>query len=99
MDLLKKIAFCLILLVSRCHGFSQEISIRGGFNLSEMSIKWNEGTTYKNAKLMPGFHIGPIIDLQKNNHFAFVTDRIIILNKRIKRKTILTLLTKRPCSD
>lgn len=73
MNLFKKIVFGLILLMGNCYGFAQEISIRGGFNLSEMSIKWDGVTTFKNAKLMPGFHVGPIVALSKNNNIAFET--------------------------
>jgi len=60
--------------MSSCYGFSQEISIRGGFNLSQINYKVGDIIVHKDGtKLNPGFNIGPIIDLPITNIFTIET--------------------------
>jgi hypothetical protein len=69
----KKIALCTFLIISSICSFAQEISVRGGFNLSQMLIKWDGEVTSKNVKLMPGFQVGPVINFPINNSLSFET--------------------------
>lgn len=73
MQLFKKVALFLIFLTTINLSYAQEISFRGGLNLSQMLIKSNNETNYENAGLMPGFLLGPVIEISKNNHIAFET--------------------------
>ncbi len=74
MNQFKKFVFLLILFLSSCYGFSQEISIRGGFNLSQINYKAGDIVVHKDGtKLNPGFNIGPIIELPLKNIFTVET--------------------------
>lgn len=76
MNLLKRIVFLLILFLSSCYGFSQEISIRGGFNLSHFRDDDGKVVSKENSS-NPGFHFGPILEIpiikRSTNMFSIET--------------------------
>ena len=67
MNVLKKIIFAVLFLTGSYICSAQEISIRGGFNLSQMRIKLGENIVSKNTSLMPGFQVGPIVAFPLNS--------------------------------
>lgn len=73
MNAFKKIIFSTLLLAVSYICSAQEISIRGGLNLSQMPTKWDGKVTDKNSELKSGYHIGPVIDFHINNLFSCET--------------------------
>lgn len=74
MNLFKKIILITILLSTSSYCLAQEISIRGGFNLSQINYKAGDIVVHKDGtKLNPGFNIGPIIELPLKNIFTVET--------------------------
>lgn len=67
MNVFKKIVFVLLFQAVSNICFTQEVSIRGGFNLSQMPLKSNGQVIDKNSNLKTGLHFGPIIDFRINN--------------------------------
>ena len=90
MNILKKIIFSTFLLVGSYICSAQEISLRGGLNLSQMLIQWDGAVITKNAKLMPGFQIGPVINFSIDNDLSFETG-LLYLTKGIKEIGHLTV--------
>jgi hypothetical protein len=88
MNVLKKVIFALILLGGSNICFAQEISIRGGFNLSQMQDKFNGEIVSDNPKLKPGFSIGPVIGLPIYSFLSLETGLIYstkgLLNKGLR---------------
>ena len=74
MNVPKKIIFAVLLSVGSYVCSAQEISIRGGFNLSQFQYQ-REGNVVPRdgTKLKPGFNIGPIIDIPLQNIFSVET--------------------------
>jgi len=60
MNVFKRIVFCTLLLKGSSICFGQEISIRGGYNLSKISFK-QENRKIEGVQNNPGFNAGPII--------------------------------------
>jgi hypothetical protein len=85
MNAFKKIIFAAFLLSGSYICFAQEISIRGGFNLSRMLEKYNGEIITDNPKLNPGFHAGPIICFHFTNNLSFETG-ILYSTKGLLRK-------------
>ena len=73
MNVLKKIIFFILFLAGGYICSAQEISIRGGFNLSQMPTKWEGKVTNKNSELKLGYHFGPVFDLKMNKLFSLET--------------------------
>ena len=74
MRILKIILFTTVLFLGFNICFAQEISIRGGFNLSQYSQKAKDFDLYKEGtKLNPGFNFGSIIELPITNIFSLET--------------------------
>ena len=74
MGVLKKIVFAALLMVGCKFSFAQEISLRGGFNLSQFQYQLgNEAIHKEGTKLNPGFNIGPIIDFHLKKMFSLET--------------------------
>lgn len=71
MNVFKKSLFWLLLFVGSYSCFAQEISIRGGLNLSKMQIKWDEGDGVQSTRIKPGLQLGPIIEFPVNNLLSF----------------------------
>lgn len=98
MNVFKKLIFSALLFAVSYSCFAQEISIRGGFNLSQMLIQWDGEDIQKNPKLLPGFQAGPVINFPINNHLSFETG-LLYSTKGIKeigsytvdQKTLLRL--------
>ena len=98
MNALKKLIFSVLLLSGSYSCFAQEISIRGGLNLSQMQIKWDGRVANEDAKLNPGFQIGPVIDFPINNLLSFETGLLYstkgmkeIGNRTVDTKSLLRL--------
>jgi len=71
---LKKIVFAALLLVGSNICSAQEISIRGGFNLSQFQFKIGDIVSHRDGtKLKPGFNVGPIIDIPLQNILSIET--------------------------
>jgi len=69
-----KKSFLFVTLFIVCHVcFAQEISIRGGFNLSQMPMKVNGIDITDYPKLKPGFHFGPTFNLSLNTILSLET--------------------------
>lgn len=74
MNEFKRIVFAMLLLFGSNICFAQEISIRGGFNLSKFNIKEGEKVTYYDGTTFnPGFNIGPILELPLINLISLET--------------------------
>lgn len=74
MNIFKKIIFNTLLLVGSFICSAQEISIRGGFNLSQFQFKMGDIVSHREGtKLNPGFNAGPIIDIPLQNIFSVET--------------------------
>ena len=70
----KIMAFAAILLLGSSICFAQEISIRGGFNLSQFWLEYDDVVgSAPGARQNPGFNIGPILDLPVTKLFSFET--------------------------
>ena len=84
MNVLKSIVFCTFLLTGSNICSAQEISIRGGFNLSQISFK--EGSkVIEGVKLNPGFNLGPVIEFPLNGKLSVETG-ILFTTKGYKQK-------------
>jgi hypothetical protein len=74
MNVFKKLTFVTLLLVGSNLCFAQEISIRGGFNLSEFNLKAGDHVIHREGtKLNPGYHVGPIVEFPIKSIFSFET--------------------------
>lgn len=74
MRILRIILFTTVLLLGINICFAQEISIRGGFNLSQYRQKVENLVVYKEgAKFNPGFNFGSILELPITNIFSLET--------------------------
>ncbi|OFX61735.1 MAG: hypothetical protein A2066_19050 [Bacteroidetes bacterium GWB2_41_8] len=74
MNVFKKSIFWLLLFVGSYSCFAQEISIRGGLNLSQFHHKFGDMVVHKEGtKLLPGFNVGPILEMPIKNIFSFET--------------------------
>lgn len=82
----------LLMMVGSNICYAQEVSIRGGLNLSQMLIKLDGQQTQEDSKLNPGFHIGPVIDFQINSLFSFETG-LLYSTKGYKELSNLTIDT------
>ena len=67
MNIFKKLIFATLLLVGSKTSFGQEISIRGGINLSQMLLTIDGEEAIANPRLIPGFLLGPVVEFQINN--------------------------------
>lgn len=74
MSTFRKLTIIAALLSNICICSAQEISVRGGFNLSQYRYI-NEGEVMheKGAKLNPGFNVGPILEIPLKNMFFLET--------------------------
>jgi len=64
----------MLLFASSYIGSAQEISIRGGLNLSQFQFKMGDVVSHREGtKLNPGFNVGPIIDIPLQNIFSVET--------------------------
>jgi len=71
---MKKILFASIILTVICNNlYAQNISIRGGFNLSNMLDKNDFITTSDDYQARPGFHFGGIIDFPLSSNISLET--------------------------
>ena len=74
MNVLKKIIFAVLFLAGSYICSAQEISIRGGFNLSQFQFKMGDVVSHREGtKLNPGFNFGPIIDIPLKKMFSLET--------------------------
>lgn len=74
MNVFKKIVFVVLLIVGCKFCFAQEISLRGGFNLSKFRYKAVEDVFNKDrAKFNTGFSAGPIFEIPIKNMFSLET--------------------------
>ncbi len=74
MNVFKKSLFWLLLFVGGYSCFAQEISIRGGLNLSQFNHKVGDLVVDKEGtKLLPGFNLGPILEIPIKNILSFET--------------------------
>ena len=84
MNVLKKLIFSALIFAGSYSCFAQEISIRGGFNLSQFIYSTDdlvvrkEGTTLK-----PGFNFGPIVNFPIDNNWSLETG-ILFISKGLK---------------
>lgn len=106
MNILKKIIFAaLLLLGGKSICFAQEISIRGGFNLSQFRYTYGDKVVHEEgAKLNPGFNAGAILDLPLKDMFSIEAglllnskgdkisgNEIMGVNKYLQRENLLYL--------
>ncbi len=84
MKVLTNLIFAALLLVGSNVCFSQEISVRGGLNLSQMLEKLDGRVITDDPKLNPGYQIGSVIDLPINKLFSIETG-FIYSTKGLKR--------------
>jgi len=61
MNVVKKVVFCTLLLGVSFICSAQEISLRGGLNISHMAEKMVGDNFFDDPWLKPGFHFGPTI--------------------------------------
>jgi hypothetical protein len=74
MYLKQRIVFVSTLFFAINNCFAQEISIRGGFNLSQFWWEYYDVVgTPEGAQLNPGFNIGPVLELPVTKLFSFET--------------------------
>jgi hypothetical protein len=74
MNLFKKIIIAALLFVGNNICSAQEISFRGGFNLSQFQFKIGDIVSHREGtKPNPGFNLGPIIDIPLQNIFSVET--------------------------
>lgn len=71
MNLYKKIVLSIILLAGCFTGFAQEISIRGGLNISQIELFGFDAREYPLLKL--GFHFGPCFNIPINKALSLET--------------------------
>ena len=84
MDTLKKIIFAVMLFISSTICSAQEISIRGGLNLSKFEFINGDGLYWlKNVKQNPGFNAGAMLDVPIKNTFSLETG-ILLSSKGVK---------------
>jgi len=90
MNKLKKIVFSILLLVGNYVCSAQEISIRGGLNLSKAPIDLGETPTHGDSKFFPGLHVGPTIDFGINSLLSFETGLLYSTkgNKELHNRTV-----------
>jgi hypothetical protein len=70
----KIIAFSLVFILITKICFAQDISIRGGFNLSQFWWEYDDiKGPLEGAQLNPGFNIGPVLELPVTKLFSFET--------------------------
>jgi hypothetical protein len=93
MNKLKKIVFSILLLVGNYVCSAQEISIRGGLNLSKAPIDLGETPTHGDSKFFPGLHVGPTIDFGINSLLSFETGLLYSTkgNKELHNRTVDTI--------
>ncbi len=73
MNLFRKILFCLFFLLCISPVFSQEISFRGGLNISQMAENVIGDSFFDDSKLKPGFHFGPTFSFRLIRPLEFET--------------------------
>jgi len=84
MKILTNIIVAALLLVGSNVCSAQEISIRGGFNLSKMLEKLDGNIITDDPKLNPGFQVGSIVDMSINKLLSIETG-IMYSTKGLKR--------------
>lgn len=78
MNVFKRLVFCTLLQVVSTICSGQEISILGGYNLSEMSFK--EGSRkIEGGQLNPGFNLGPVIAFPLKGRLSLETGLLFTL--------------------
>lgn len=81
MNIFKKIVFALLLIIGYKFCFAQEISLRGGFNLSQFRYKYGDEVIHEpGAKPKPGYNVGVMLDLPIKNMFSLETG--VLLNSK-----------------
>jgi hypothetical protein len=73
MNLFRKIFFCLVYLLFAYPIFSQEVSIRGGLNISQISNKMVGDNFFIDSWLKPAFHFGPTFSFILKKNFSLDT--------------------------
>lgn len=73
MNLFRKILFCLFFYLCISPVFSQEVSLRGGLNISQMASYVNGRSLYEHPPLKLGFHLGPCFNIPINKTLSFET--------------------------
>ena len=74
MNIFKKIGFCTLLMIGSYICSAQEISLRGGFNLSQFNYKAEGEVVHKDGQVFnPGFNVGPILELPIKNVLSLET--------------------------
>ena len=85
MNISKKIIFVTLLLIGSNICFAQELSIRGGFNLSQFNFKAGDFVIHQeDTKFNSGFNIGPILEVPMKNLFTLETG-ILFTSKGFKQ--------------
>jgi hypothetical protein len=86
MNVFKKTVFATtLLLIGSNICFAQEVSICGGFNLSQINLKVGDLVIHReDTKLNPGFNVGPIIEFPLKNIFSLETG-ILFTSKGFKQ--------------
>jgi len=85
MNVFKKIVFCTLLVGISFICSAQEISIRGGLNISQMHERIAGRDVAKDATLKPGFHLGPTFSFNLIKPLALETG-IFYSSKGLRNK-------------
>lgn len=85
MKTLKKISLSIVIFAASYNCFAQELSIRGGLNISNVSDKSVGDISYDDPRLKPGFHFGPTLSLTIKNPVILETG-IFYSSKGLKSK-------------
>ena len=62
------IGLCIVAMTST--SFAQTFTVKGGLNLSSMSIKDDDETYSDNFEMKPGFHLGGLVGIPINDMFS-----------------------------
>ncbi|MBV5312054.1 MAG: PorT family protein [Prolixibacteraceae bacterium] len=84
MNVFKKLIFSALFFAGSYSCFAQEISIQGGFNLSQFIYSTDDHVVRKEGtKLKPGFNFGPIVNVPFDDIWSFETG-ILFTSKGLK---------------
>ena len=92
MDLFKKVIFCMVLLTGSFYCYAQEISIRGGFNLSHIREEWGGRNVTADNSGNPGFQFGPILEfpiMERSSNMLSLETGILYSSKGFRQQKSL----------
>lgn len=77
MKTLKKLLTVFIVFTMATASYAQTFGVKAGLNLSNMEIKGDDFSDFDDSKMIPGFHLGGIVEFPISDIFSFETGLLL----------------------